>query len=116
MCGGESVGGSNKTQPRFVEVLMRRLIFLLLENAGLPWLLRNLRVRGREMSILTFHRVGGAYDPQWPPMPVDVFRKLMQALSQEACIIPLERIGTIEDYPDKPLMACLLYTSDAADE
>ncbi len=84
---------------------MRRLIFLLLENAGLPWLLRNLRVRGREMSILTFHRVGGAYDPQWPPMPVDVFRKLMQALSQEACIIPLERIGTIEDYPDKPLMA-----------
>lgn len=54
---------------------------------------------------MMFHRVSDEYDPLWPPLPVKTFRYLMKELHKNAYVVPLEKIGEIGKYPEKPLVA-----------
>jgi len=84
---------------------MRDLVFSILHSLGIPGILRRSRIKNKEISILTFHRISDDRDPLWPPMPVKTFRILMKELSDRTCVMPLEDIEAIETYPDKPLVA-----------
>jgi len=84
---------------------MRDLAFSLIHNLAVPAILRRCRVRNREISVLMFHRISNDSDPLWSPMPVESFGRLMKELSEKACVVRLENIDEIKQYPDKPLVA-----------
>lgn len=83
---------------------MRDFIFSLLHGLGIPGYLRRQRVKNGELSILMFHRVSDEYDPLWPPLPVKTFRLLVKELCKNTCVVPLEGIGQIDRYPERPLV------------
>ena len=84
---------------------LRDTLFSILHAAGAASLLRSLRVRNRELSVLMFHRVSDRPDPLWPPMPVGSFRSLMEEVAGSCHVVPLEALGRQEGYPGKPLVA-----------
>ena len=83
---------------------MRDLLFSVLHDAGVSRILRSLRIRNREISVLMFHRISDERDILWPPLPVRTFRRLMEELASRACVIPLEALENLTEYPDKPLV------------
>ena len=84
---------------------MRDLFFSLMHGLGVANILRKYRIKNREISILLFHRISDESDPLWPPLPIRTFRLLMEEVYKKACIIPLENIENVTQYPDKPLVA-----------
>lgn len=87
---------------------MRAGVFHLLDTLGLSVILKRLRVKGNEVAILTFHRVSDEADDLWPPMRVDIFSRLMEYLSHETSVVPLENLHSVSNYPSKPLV-CLSF-------
>jgi len=84
---------------------MREIFFSLIHDLGIPVILRRTIIKNKCISILMFHRVSDEYDPLWPPLPINSFRFLMKELSLNACVVRLEDIVNLNEYPDKPLVA-----------
>lgn len=85
--------------------IMRNAFFAFLHVLSVPAILRKLKVKNREVTVLMFHRIGNICDPLWPSISISSFASLMRELSLRACVIPLEKVDEIEIYPDKPLVA-----------
>ncbi len=83
---------------------MKDFVFGLLHDLGIAAILRKYRIRRQELAVLMFHRVSDEVLPLWPPLPVEVFRCLMEELARSAHVVPLERVGEIDVYPDRPLV------------
>lgn len=84
---------------------MRDVLFSILHDIGVPLILRRLRIENREIAVLMFHRISDESDLLWPPLPIKTFRSLARELSLKACVIPIENIGEVNEYPDRPLVA-----------
>ena len=87
---------------------MRTQALAVVESVGVARILRRLLVSRREVTILTFHRVSDERDDLWPPMPVQVFERMMGVLAREAKVVPVESLSAVDSYPDKPLV-CLSF-------
>jgi peptidoglycan/xylan/chitin deacetylase (PgdA/CDA1 family) len=83
---------------------MKDFVFGLLHDLGIAAILRKYRIRRQELAVLMFHRVSDEVLPLWPPLPVEVFRCLMEELARSAHVVPLEKVGEIDVYPDRPLV------------
>jgi peptidoglycan/xylan/chitin deacetylase (PgdA/CDA1 family) len=83
---------------------MKNLLVNLLYDLGIASVLRRAMIRGREVSILTFHRVNDEDGYLWRPMPVATFRSLMEELAVNAHVVPLQDVGEVDRYPDRPLV------------
>ena len=55
---------------------IKKFIFSILEFVGISVPLKILRVNGKELAILMFHRVSDEVDPLWNPMPIKKFELL----------------------------------------
>lgn len=88
--------------------MLRSFILRLLNRVGAASLLSQCRVNGREVAVLTFHRVADQPDPLWPPMSVATFRTLVEFLARNTTVVALQDLWKIERYPDKPLV-CLTF-------
>lgn len=85
--------------------MLRKVTCDFLYGIGVPTLLKNSRVRHRELTVLLFHRVSSEPDVFWPPMAVKDFARLIDFLAHETCVVPLEALDAVEAYPDKPLVS-----------
>ena len=84
---------------------MRKYLFSVLTSIGIPAILKMMRIRNKEITILMFHRVSDEIDPLWSPLPVAKFESLIRKLKKNTALIPLQEIFNIKKYPAKPLVA-----------
>ena len=84
---------------------IKKFIFSILEFVGISVPLKILRVNGKELAILMFHRVSDEVDPLWNPMPIKKFELLMKLLKNNTYVFPIEKINEIKKYPSKPIVA-----------
>lgn len=85
--------------------MMRDILLSIIHDIGAPVILRRSRIKNKEISVLMFHRICDECDPLWPSLPIKSFRFLIRELSAKACVMPLENIEEVDEYPDKPLVA-----------
>jgi len=84
---------------------MRKYFFSILNSIGIPAILKILRIKNKEVTVLMFHRISDETDLLWNPIPVKKFELLIKKLKHNTCIIPLEEIFNLKKYPGKPLVA-----------
>jgi peptidoglycan/xylan/chitin deacetylase (PgdA/CDA1 family) len=83
--------------------MIRKLIFFILYNIGIPSLLRRKMVNEKEIAVLLFHRISNHSDSLWPSMPVKSFEKLILKLNETTQISSFSDLKLIKNYPLKPI-------------
>jgi len=84
--------------------MMRKLLFFILYNVGIPALLRRKMVSNREISVLLFHRISDYSDLLWPSMPIKSFEKLIKKLNESVEIISFTELSVLQKYSEKPII------------
>lgn len=84
--------------------MIRKLLFFILYNCGLPYILRKKMLSEKELSVLLFHRISNSSDKLWPAMPIKSFKKLILKLHQTVYIGSFSELAHLTNYPSKPLI------------
>lgn len=84
--------------------MIRKLLFFILYNAGLPALMRRKMVNDKAIAVLLFHRISNSTDLLWPAMPIKSFEKLLLKIKAKSEIISFSDLTSIKSYPSKPLI------------
>jgi len=69
---------------------IRRVVFFLLYYTGIGHLLMYLNRKNLLVPILLFHRVSDSYDPYWPPLSTQAFKKIIVFFSRKYTIRPVK--------------------------